>query len=192
MALPLGCASDRYGSHIMKKYLVICLLLPASVLMLFSKSLKIADSIVYKIPDGWSHSDSKKQLIADLGTLTSVILENPAEKQTLTVSVLSVDEPVSGVQYSTRLIEATLSPWVEAYRKKGSHYYPRKILGRENLVYYSQEVGLLNSKKVELRGMLIKKGDDWVNFFCIGPDEISWEQYRQLINGTRLLNVAAN
>lgn len=176
----------------MKKYLIICLLLPTSVLVLFSKSLKIADTIVYKIPDGWNHSDSKKQMIPDLGTLTSVIIENPAEKQTLTVSVLSVDEPVSGVQYSTQLIDATLSPWVEAYRKEGSHYYPRKILGRENLVYYSQEVGLLNSKKVELRGMLIKKGDDWVNFFCIGPDEISWEQYRQLINGTRLLNVAAD
>ena len=93
----------------------------------------------------------------------------------------------AGVQYSTDLVEATLSPLVEAYRAQGSHYYPRKLLGRGDYVFYSQPVGRLEARKVELRGVLLKKGDDWVNFFCQGPSEISWEQYQELIIGTQLL-----
>lgn len=171
----------------MKKICLICALFPLSALLLFSESLKIADTILYRIPEGWNYVDSKKQSLPRLGIQTSAVLKNPGAKQTLTVSVLKVGEPVEGIQYSTELIEATLSPWIEAYRKKGSHYYPRKILGRGNCVFYSQEVGRLEAKKVELRGVLLKKGDDWVNFFCLGPNEISWEQYRQLIDGTKLL-----
>ncbi len=172
----------------MKTLTIICLLFPATVLMLHSKSLKIADSIIYKIPEGWTHVDSTKQLMPDLGTLTSVVLENSGTSQKMTISVLRVGEPVAGIQYSTELIEATLSPLVEAYRTQGSHYYPRKVLGRGNCVFYSQEVGRLEAQKVELRGVLLKKGDDWVNFFCQGPNETSWEQYRALIDGTKLLN----
>jgi len=171
----------------MKKLTLICLLLPATALTLFSKSLKIADSIIYTIPEGWEYIDSTKAAMPRLGTLTSAVIENPATRQKLTVSVLKAGAPASGVQYSTELIEATLSPYIEAYREKGSHYYPRKILGRDNFVYYSQQVGRLNAKKVELRGVLIKKGNDWVNFFCMGPMETSWQAYTELINGTQLL-----
>lgn len=172
----------------MKRFFLICALFPATALLLFSKSLKIADTILFKVPEGWNYVDSTKQRMPGLGILTSAILKNPVERQQLTVSVLSVGEPVPGVQHSTELVEATLSPWIEAYRKQGSHYYPRKLLGRGSYVYYSQEVGRLEAKKVELRGVLLKVGDDWVNFFCMGPKEISWEQYKALITGTKLLN----
>ncbi len=172
----------------MKKLIILCLLFPASALMLFSESLKIADSIVFKIPQGWNYVESKQQSLSGLGVLSSAIVENSAQSQQLTVSLLSVGTPVSGVQYSTELVEATLSPWIEAYRKKGSHYYPRKLLWQGNYLFYSQEVGRLQARKIELRGVLFKSGDDWVNFFCIGPQEISWKQYAELINGTKLLN----
>jgi hypothetical protein len=172
----------------MNKLIIICLLFPASALLLFSQSLKIADSIVFKIPEGWNYVDSKKQLLSGLGVLNSAILENSAESKQLMVSLLSVGDPVPSVQYPTELVEATLSPWIEAYRKKGSHYYPRKLLWQGNYLFYSQEVGRLQAKKVELRGVLFKSGNDWVNFFCIGPREISWKQYGELINGTKLLN----
>ncbi len=172
----------------MKKFILICLLIPATALMLFSKSLKIADSIVFKIPEGWNYVDSKQQSLPGLGVLNSAILENPAENEKLTVSLLSVSDPVPGVQYSTELVDATLSPWIEAYRKRGSYYYPRKLLWKGECLCYSQEVGPLKSKKSELRGVMFRHGNDWVNFFCIGPKEISWQQYGELINGTKLLN----
>jgi len=172
----------------MKKYIAICVLLPASALLLFPKGLKIADSIIFNIPEGWEYIEATKESMPRLGMLTRVVLKNPERGQTLTVSVLKAGAPVPGVQYSTELIEATLSPLVEAYRKQGSHYYPRKILGRGDFVFYDQEVGRLEAGKVELRGVLMKTGEDWVNFFCVGPKETSWEQYRGLIIGTKLLN----
>lgn len=171
----------------MKKLTIICLLFALVTATLFSKSLKIADSIIYKIPEGWNYVDSTKQSMPGLGILTSAHLENPTERQKLTVSVLVVADPVSGIQHSTELVEATLSPLIEAYRKQGSHYYPRKLLGRGNYIFYSQDVGRLKARKVELRGVLLKHGDNWVNFFCQGPSEISWKQYQELIIGTQLL-----
>ncbi|MDQ8195439.1 hypothetical protein QEH59_13465 [Coraliomargarita sp. SDUM461004] len=171
----------------MKKCILICILFPALALTLMAKSLKIADTILFKVPEDWSYLRAEKQVVPHLGVLTRAMLENPEQGQKLTVSVLLVEELDPSVQYSTELIEATLSPLVEAYRKQGSHYYPRKILGRGNFVFYSQEVGRLDARKVELRGVLMKRGDHWVNFFCQGPTEITWTQYEQLILGTRLL-----
>ncbi|MGJ8641197.1 MAG: hypothetical protein ACSHYA_17540 [Opitutaceae bacterium] len=172
----------------MKKLTLICLLVSATASLLHSKSLKIADAIVFTIPAGWTYKDSKKQTVKGLGKLTSAILEQPSKGNTLAVSVLSVEDKESDVQYPTALVEATLSPHIEAYRKQGNHYYRRKLLWKGDFLFYSQEVGRLESRKVELRGVLIKNGDGWVNFFCLGPREISWEQYTQLINGTKLLN----
>ena len=63
----------------MKKLIIICLMFSASALMLFSKSLKIADSIVFKVPEGWSYVDSKKQTLSGLGVLSSAILKNTPE-----------------------------------------------------------------------------------------------------------------
>ena len=171
----------------MERLFIMCGILLATAVMLFSESLKIANSIIFKVPEGWSYVDSTQQTMPGLGILTSAHLKNSEGEQQLTVSVLSVGEPVDGIQYSTELIEATLSPLVEAYRKQGSHYYPRKILRRGGYTYYSQEVGHLTAKKVELRGILLKTGDDWVNFFCMSPQEIRWEQYREIITGTKLL-----
>lgn len=172
----------------MKKLILTVLLLSVSALPLFAKGLRIADTIIFEIPVGWTYEGARKEAMPRLGMLTSTFLENPSTGQKLTVSVLKAGEPEPGVQYSTELIEATLSPYIEAYRKQGSHYYPRKILGRGDFVFYDQEVGRLEARKVELRGVLMKKGDDWVNFFCIGPNETSWEQYQELITGTKLLN----
>ncbi|HAV12253.1 MAG TPA: hypothetical protein DCX06_01990 [Opitutae bacterium] len=186
----LGCNLRLLTNNLnidMKKILIICLLFPVSVSMLFSKSLKIANSVLFEIPAGWEYLESTRHSLSGLGPLDRAILKNSTRDQKLTVSVLSVSNPSEGVDYATALVDATLSPYIEVYRKQGNHYYPRKLLWRGNYLMYSQPVGRLNSRKVELRGILIKHGSNWVNFFCIGPREVSWEQYAELMNGTQLL-----
>lgn len=171
----------------MRQFLLVTFFLLSATSAFAVKGLKIADSVIYAVPYGWSHTDSSQETMDGLGVLTKVELKNSDTRETLTISVLNVNEGVVSGGASTDLIESTLSPLIEAYRKKGSHYYPRKILGRDNLVYYSQEVGRLDARKVELRGILLSHGENWVNFFCVGPKETSWARYRDLINGTRLI-----
>lgn len=172
----------------MKTFVLITLLLPASALLLFSKGLKIADSIIFDVPDGWTYLDSHKKQIPERGTLISATLENPGSQQKLTVSVLKVDTAIAGVSHADELIAATLSPWIKAAREQGLHPNPGHNLARGQFIFYSQELGYPNAKQVELRGVLMQLGSDWVNFFCTGPDEISWQHYQDLITGTQLLS----
>ena len=85
-----------------------------------------------------------------------------------------------------------MTPWIDAAREQGMHPNPGRSLARDNFIFYSQPPEQSNYSKIELRGVLMQAGDDWVNFFCTGSDEISWRQYRELIIGTKLLNSSSN
>lgn len=175
-----------------KKLLLTCLILPASSLTLFSQNLKIADTIIYTVPSGWTYLDASSKQIPNRGKITHAKFENPSTNQKLTVSVLKVDHPSSSVAYSDELIESTFAPWIDAAREQGMHPNPGRSLARDNFIFYSQPLKQSKYSKLELRGVLMQAGDDWVNFFCTGPEQVSWQQYKQLIIGTQVVAATSN
>ena len=174
----------------MKTLLLTCLLFPAATLILSGQNLRIADTIIYNAPSGWVYVDAETKPISNRGKLTSAKFENPSTNQKLTVSVLKVDHPISSVAYSDELIEATFAPWIEEAREQGMHPNPGRSLARDNFIFYSQPFEQSKYSKLELRGVLMQAGDEWVNFFCTGPDQVSWRQYKTLILGTQVLSSA--
>ncbi len=172
----------------MKTLLLTCLLLAISGRTLFAQSLKIADTIIYTVPSGWAYLDSSTKQIPNRGKITHAKFENPTTHQKLTISVLKVEHPSSSVAYSDELIEATFAPWINAAREQGMHPNPGRSLARDNFIFYSQPLKQSKYNQMELRGVLMQADDDWVNFFCTGSDQVSWQQYKQLIIGTQVVN----
>jgi len=171
----------------MNKLLPTILLLLGTSFTLNAKSLKIADSILFPIPAGWTYVESKGRPVDGVGVLHRAYLKEAGTDRQMTVSVLSVEDRVPDFDYPGLLAELSFDPVIEAYRKQGSHYAPRKMLWKGQCLFYSQKVGRLNGVKVELRGVMFRSGDDWVNVLCLGSGEIPWASYARWIDGTKRL-----
>jgi len=171
----------------MNKLLLISVLVFGAGLSLGAKSLRIADSIRFPIPAGWEYVESKGRAVEGIGVLHRAFLKETGTERQMTVSVLSVETPAPDFDYPGLLAELTFDPVIEVYRKRGSHYAPRKLLWKGECLFYSQEVGRLQGTKTELRGVMFASGKDWVNVLCLGSGEVSWASYGKWIEGTRRL-----
>ncbi|WP_269525479.1 hypothetical protein [Coraliomargarita parva] len=173
----------------MKNCLLICLLLPATVLSLFSENLRIADSIIVRIPDGWSYVGSKGNSLGDAGYLHTAVLDDSAGGQKLALSVLDTAGAEPGVRYPTRLVNATLDPIIKAYRDQGSVIdFDRKLLWKGECLFYYQKLRSRQGKRIELRGVIFESNGNWVNYMCLANDTVSWSFYADLVKGTTRLN----